>query len=177
MRAEEEIWKDAVGYEGRYQVSSRGQVRSLTYRGYARRTPKILKQAPDSRDGYMMVNLHNDIGAKTHKVHQLVAVMFIGPRPPGAYCLHRDGDYLHNSESNVYWGTPAQNQADRARHGTSNVGAQNPMAKLTESAVVQIKALLKVETGRGSLTRIAADFGVSVATVSDIKRGKTWRTV
>jgi hypothetical protein len=84
----EEIWKDVVNYEGLYQVSNLGQVKSLpkewiTGIGAIRKHyGMILKQSKNSR-GYYMVNLSKDSIAKTYEVHQLVAVAFLGHEPCG----------------------------------------------------------------------------------------------
>ncbi|WP_297478277.1 NUMOD4 domain-containing protein [Ferrovum sp.] len=171
-----EFWKDVVGYEGRYEVSNYGRIKSLTFRGHKRKVPKILKQAKDGFDGRLKVNLSpgkNNGRRKVLKVHHLVLAAFSGPRQAGNYGCHNDGDYLNNCATNLRWDTPKANQNDRLLHGTGNNGERNPNSKLTNEDVLQIKvALLKYR--RGDVNRLADKYSVSRGTISDIKRGRTW---
>jgi hypothetical protein len=68
-----EIWKDILGYEGLYQVSNLGNVRSLNYRRSGK--TKLLKQATDN--GYKRVKLSKNGKKKKYWVHRLVAIAFI----------------------------------------------------------------------------------------------------
>lgn len=175
-KPEIEIWKDVVGYEGRYQVSSLGRVKSLTFRNLLRSVPKILKQSPDGFDGYMTVNLHlgKSIGnPKTLKVHHIVLTAFSGSRPSGYYGCHNDGNYLRNYADNLRWDSPKANQIDRVIHGTGNIGEDNPRAKLTKESVENIRGEL-LKGSRGVISLLAKRHNVSISTISDIKRGKTW---
>ena len=84
---ENEIWKDVIGYEGLYQVSNLGNVKSLPKEqrctnGYRVTKEKILKQSIDGR-GYFNVVLYKNRVAKTRKIHQLVAVAFLNHTPCG----------------------------------------------------------------------------------------------
>jgi hypothetical protein len=114
----EEIWKDIEGYEGIYQVSNLGRVRSLDrcievtnrwgslstyfYRG------KVLSQAIDGR-GYCMVNLANHSTYKICRVHQLVARAFVDGWFEGAVVNHKDENKRNNLPSNLEWVTFAYN--------------------------------------------------------------------
>lgn len=71
----------------------------------------------------------------------------------------------------LYWATPAQNQADRLRDGTSNRGARHPLAQLREADVHAIRELLDFGT---SHRRIAERFGISRQAVTHIAAGTTW---
>lgn len=72
--------------------------------------------------------------------------------------------------NHLSWKTPAENQADRVKHGTHRRGERNKGAKLTEEAVREIIALKGVEP----LRKLAVRFGVSTWTVEDIHRGRNW---
>jgi len=72
-----EIWKDIPNYNGLYQVSNLGRVRS-----FYTSNPKILKQQPNKR-GYLKLNLYKDGKQKTREVHKLVASAFLGHKPCG----------------------------------------------------------------------------------------------
>ena len=119
-----EQWKPVNGYEGIYEVSSHGRVRSLdrvvTYSdGRVRRHKGKILSAPLSRDGYPAVNLHTQGKLKKRYVHSLIAETFIGPRPEGMEVCHNDGNPTNNHVDNLRYGTRSENMLDRVRHGTN----------------------------------------------------------
>lgn len=103
------------GFEG-YEVSSRGRVRSYWIPGVRPRrvgtTYRILTGTRSSF-GYQSYNI---IGRKPIPVHVLIATAFHGPRPAGGVVRHLDGNPQNNAATNIAWGTPAENVADRDRH-------------------------------------------------------------
>lgn len=117
-------WRPVVGYEGYYEVSSIGQVRSVTrvihVRNQADRTcpGKILKLTDDTH-GYLQAGLYVGSRGRHIKVHRLVAEAFIRPGNPGEDVRHLDGDRLNNRADNFAWGTRAENMQDAVRHGTT----------------------------------------------------------
>ena len=113
---ESESWRAVVGYEGIYEVSSLGRVRSLDRidaRGWKRRQVIL---CPGLVRGYYRVVLHNKTGA-TKKVHRLVLEAFCGPCPAGFETRHRDGCWTNNHLFNLQWGSKAENLADKIKHG------------------------------------------------------------
>lgn len=89
-----EIWKDIVGYEGLYQVSNLGRVKSSF------RYKKILKQFEDNKD-YLRVTLYKNNKSKSIKVHKLVAEAFI-PNPNNYNCVnHKDENKTNNNVENL----------------------------------------------------------------------------
>ena len=102
-------WLPVAGYEGRYEVSDRGEVRSLPR---ARTRGGILKQSLRA-NGYPFVSL----SGKSTSVHTLVAEAFHGPRPPGHVVRHLSGDKRDNRAENLAWGTPSENEADKFTQG------------------------------------------------------------
>lgn len=107
----EEIFKDIVGFEGRYQVSNLGNVKSLNYLGT--KTPKNLKPVRHHL-GYMIVKLG---GNNWSMVHTLVAKAFI-PNPEGKHCVnHIDGDKQNNAVWNLEWATYKENMEHAIRTG------------------------------------------------------------
>lgn len=94
-----EIWKDIEGYEGMYQVSNLGRVRSLKYRD--KKNIHILKGGTDKR-GYKLIGLYFK-ERKTYKVHRLVAEAFI-PNPNNLPQVnHIDGNPSNNIITNLEW--------------------------------------------------------------------------
>lgn len=123
-------WRDIPGYEGWYQVSANGQVRSLDriviHRFKDGRIRKanhrgcILVGSRAHSGGYPLVHLHRDGRRVGEVVHRLVLKAFVGPAPQaGMEGCHRDGDPMNNDISNLYWGTRKENVQDMARHGTA----------------------------------------------------------
>jgi len=102
---------------------------------------KWLTQFPKRR-GYLFVTLYEAPETWRHvPVHTLVCTAFHGTRPNGLVVRHLDGNHVNNHESNLRWGTGAENQADRILHGTDHRGEKNYKTTLTESDVRQIREL------------------------------------
>lgn len=113
------------------------------------------------------------LGGETHRVPRVVCERVNGPPPAaGMEAAHSCGNGAGGccTPRHLRWATPAENQADRIEHGTSNRGERHGLAKLTEAEVLQIRAL----RGRMSQARIAAKFGVSQPAVSAIYSGARW---
>ena len=96
----EEIWKPVVGYEGLYEVSNLGRVRSLNYRNTGKVKELI---SHDNGFGYLIVELRNSGNRKTYSVHRLVAQAFI-PNPDNLPEVnHRDLCKTNNCLLNLEW--------------------------------------------------------------------------
>jgi hypothetical protein len=111
------------------------------------------------------------VAGVTRHIHRLVCETFHGPRK-GMVVRHLDGNPLNNRLSNLAWGTHEENAADKVGHGTSNHGERNPQAKLTRSAVVQMRA--EREAG-GTFKTIAARHGVTPMTAHRAITGGSWK--
>lgn len=168
-----EQWKDIPGYEGRYQVSDLGRVRSLprTVRTVSKRGTESLRAIPGCvlklqrhSQGYLQAKL----GERTYIVGPLVLTAFVSSRPSGMECAHGDGVKANNALGNLRWATPAENSADRIAHGTSGKGVRNASAKLAPEVVLAIRE------AAGSQKDVAAAFGVRQSTVSKIKLRQRW---
>jgi len=157
-----ERWRpipDARGYE----VSNLGRVRSkdrvvVTSRGPRSVKGRVLKATPNT-DGYLMVN----VGGRNQTVHRLVLAAFVGPCPDGQEARHLNGNRADNRLANLAWGTRAQNEADRERHGGVLFGVRHPNTRLTPADDRDI--LLQYEQGTPQRV-LAARYGVGQATIS-----------
>ena len=108
-----EEWKDITGFEGLYQVSDLGNVRSMDYKGHG--YTHNLKQRQD-KDGYMVINMSKDKTPYTFKVHRLVAQMFIENPLHKSQVNHIDETTWNNAVTNLEWSTPMEN----SNHGSKN---------------------------------------------------------
>ena len=168
-----EQWKPIVGWEGFYEVSDLGRVRSSSREGtttFGRRAygGTIVKPFPSTR-GYAAVNLTRRGARAQIHVHKAVLEAFVGPRPKGMQACHFDGDRSHAALRNLRWDTVSNNHADKVRHGTDSRGAKNPNAILTSGAAIEIR------NSSLPLKRLAAKFGVSLGCVEKVRYGSTWR--
>lgn len=134
---EKEIWKQIAGYEGSYEVSNFGRVRSfpknlsLKNGGYHYVTTRILKQSPDGK-GYLMVWFYKNKKRKTMKVARLVASAFL-PNPENKPQVdHINGIKTDNRVENLRWVTGKENfhnPITYKRNADSKRGALNHKAK------------------------------------------------
>lgn len=120
-----EQWRAVVGFEGQYEVSDQGRVRSLDrvenwrrlvnglpFEGPRRFKGKILTATPKAAG-----HLHVALGrGNRFYVHHLVLTAFVGPQPTGQECRHWDDCPANNALSNLQWGTRAENLADFERN-------------------------------------------------------------
>lgn len=137
----------------------------------------VEKTGCPSNKGHLRVELHSlATGVKPRKfmVHVLVLELFVGPRPDGMEACHEDGDPNNNHVSNLRWDTPEGNWADRKRHGRGGEGVKSPQAKLTDDAVRDIRESRKCGV---KLKVLAAKYGVSIAKISQVAKGKNWSHV
>lgn len=117
-----EEWLPVVEFEGYYEVSNFGRIRSLprqVMRGTApvMTRPRIMKPTPD-KGGYLTVSLYGDMGRRSRRVHRIVLEAFIGKRPNGMETRHKDGNQRNNHLENLEWCTKSTNTKDQVRHGT-----------------------------------------------------------
>lgn len=175
-----EVWRPVVGYEGLYEVSNLGRIRSLeaTVRG-----PHGSKQRKPAAlliiymgGNYPTVKLHRNDKGKTIRVHRIVLEAFVGPCPKGMECRHfPDGNHTNNRLDNLSWGTKKENAADRELQGQTQRGESNRMAKLTVEVVRKIRELYA--TGEYSQKRLGDMFGVRQTAIFKIVNRKHWTHV
>lgn len=170
-----EKWLPVKGFEGFYEVSDLGRVRSLPRmsrvnsisKGKRLMGGKIRLGSPD-RGGYMRLQL-TALGKVTHAaVHTLVLEAFIGPKQKGQVARHLDGNPSNNTLQNLCWGTHLENMQDRKQHGRYSVGEDHVSSKLTNE---QARYIYDSEL---SGSELASMFNVGNSTISRIKKGKVF---
>ena len=180
-----EIWKDIRGYEGLYQISNMGRLKSLSRKTWIFRAKnngkgsfrhlkeKILKVRipPDKR--YMGTSLCKNGKMKTREIHRLVLEAFVGPCPEGMEGCHEDGNRFNNRLDNLRWDTRSNNHKDKHKHGTDASGERNPQAKLDKDTVALARNLWK--TGKYKQREIAELLGIGHHNISQILTYKRWR--
>lgn len=166
--SDKEIWKDIPGYEGRYQASNLGRIRSVDHivpcaHGATRlMRGRVLKPACSKANPHLYVVLGHK--AKGSPVHQLVARTFLGPQPEGLDVRHLDGDAQNNRIDNLAYGTRTDNILDVYRVGRA-------WRKLTTEDAQSIRS--RIRAGE-KLTEIARAYSVSLSCISAIKHGRTY---
>lgn len=174
---DKEIWKPVVGYEGFYEVSNLGRIKTVerfvtnAFRG--RTVPTKILKINHNTWGYQLVSLCKLGIKKTQAVHQLVAKSFLGEHDPKKDEVnHKDGNKDHNFLENLEWVTNSENKRHGVRTGLYNkiIGVNNNQAKLTPDDIRKIRFLYK----SFNCPEIGRIFKVSVKTIRSIINGKTW---
>lgn len=162
-----EIWKPIPGYEGLYEVSNKGNVRSLNYMHTGKwKTIKLIKH----KNGYLMVCLCKDGKIKQASVHRLVASAFI-PNPDNLPQVnHKDENKLNNSVDNLEWCDGAYNmkygtrQERITKSNTNNPKKSKPILQFD----LEGNLIMKWE----SLNEVMRQTGVGAGNISNCARGK-----
>ena len=148
-----EVWKDIPGYEGLYQVSDLGNIKSITRN-------KILKHTVD-KDGRVSIQLSKKGIRKTNKVCRFVALAFIGEKPEGYHVCHIDGDKENNKLSNLRYDIPTENAIDFYRYGS-----KTSTGILTLKQVIEIRKLYKFNNY--SKRELAEKYNVNRTTIRNV---------
>lgn len=177
MEAKEE-WRAVPGYEGWYEVSDLGRVRSVDRivdhekDGSARRRTHILKPAPNT-SGYPIVVLCKNSVNWTVPVHRLVSLAFLNDGSDGLEINHIDGNKRNNRLCNLQRVTRSENLKHAYRMGlmvpTPKLGEKNGASKLVASDVIAIRS------SPTSRKKLATQYGVTVSNIDCILKGKSWK--
>lgn len=178
-----ERWRAIPGFEGMYEVSDHGIVRSVDrsttrmQNGIKIVQPlkgRIMGVTITKDGGYHAVTLCKNGSGRPYTVHTLVAAAFLGERPEGCiHVCHGDGVPTHNHYLNLRYDTPVGNAADRHLHDTHAKGESNPMAVLNVGAVIDVKQRLQAFT----IKDVSEMTGWNYSTVRDISQGRNWGDV
>lgn len=166
----EEVWLPIPGYEGLYEVSNQGRVRS-----FVRHPEGRIMAASISHRGYYHLALWTDKRPRDKRVHRLVASAFV-PNPDSLPEVnHKDGDKLNNRPGNLEWASSRENMRHAITSGRQTALTNpNKRYKLTPEIVAEIRAAYKPGVrGHGS-TMLSRRYGLNNSTVLDILAGRSW---
>ena len=175
----EEIWKDVKDYEGLYQISNLGRIKSLpkkTNNQYS--NIEIIMKQPLQGIGYYSIQLRKDKKFKTLMVHRLLSEVFI-PNPENKKQVnHINGIKSDNRLENLEWVTSSENMKHAFRTGLkSNHGEFHPMHKLSEIDVKIIRRLYNKTLYFKNIIILAEIFNVTKRNIRFIVNNKSWINV
>lgn len=176
----EEIWKDVVGYEGAYQISNLGRVRSLDRKVNCCHNSQRLHKGKiiipfRSRPGYLRIELGTKKPRK-HFVHRLIAKAFINNPENLPFINHKDGNKLNNDVSNLEWCDSLHNNRHAVTTGLNKVfGENNNKSKLRDRDIVRIRELYSNRLF--NQTELAKKYNVDPSLISQIVLGKIWKHI
>lgn len=164
-----EIWKPVNGYEGHYEISNKGRIKSVQRTIKSTSGDRVLlskiKPVFIGPHGYMFAHLRKDKKARTIPVHRIIAIAFI-PNPEGKPCVnHIDADKTNFHISNLEWVTYKEN----LHHALKLSKGGN--SKLTVEQVIEIR------NSKEKNVHLAKKYNVVVETISHIKNNKTWNVI
>jgi len=178
-----EEWRNinTPGYEGLYQVSNLGRVRSMRNRTSSKAGSILKPRTKASRDGkgrYGRVMLSNGTARKSEQVHNLVAIAFLGPIPKGQEVNHKDGQKWNARLSNLEYVTHLKNMQHAIATGLHDYdsvrGEKNLNAKLTDEKVKIIRQRLREGIG---VVAIGREVDMPYQRVQEIRDGVGWTHV
>ena len=164
-----EEWRDIQGYEGYYQVSNLGRIKSIRFN-----KEKILTIQHD-KDGYCTVGLTKNNKLKLCKVHRLVCKTFFNNSKNKPQVNHINGIKNDNRAENLQWCTCKENMKHGWKTGLykSKKGSKHGNSKLTEKEVIEIRELSKIKTRK----QIAKKYKISYSNVGAIINNKLWKHI
>lgn len=184
---DEEVWKPVVGYEGLYEVSSKGRVRSLPFK---HSNCKVLKLT-QRNNGYLFLTLSKNRVQKPHSVHRLVAMAFI-PNPDNKPTVnHKNEIRTDNRVENLEWATYYEQnhygthlqKAKSSLKRTYNTPQMKEMLSLRQKKnksgaacgkrIVQLDKSFNFVNTWNSITQAATTLCISQSSISMCLTGKT----
>lgn len=178
-----EQWRSVVGFDGYYEVSDQGCLRScdrtipITGGGDSYGAIRALRGRPlplrPRPDGYVPCSLSKDGLRGNYFVHRLVAVAFVGPCPDGMEVAHQNGVRSDNRRENLAYASRSENNRQKVEHGTHQRGERNGASKLTNEQAAAVKFLMDELPVRW----LAEAFGITAQAVYRTRSGLIWASV
>ena len=169
-----EIWKDIEGYEGLYQVSNLGRVKSLEkLKGVQIQKERILSPTT-IKGGYYRVTLCKKGICNKYLVHRLVAKAFL---PQNITVNHKNGNKADNSVVNLEWLTQKENNIHAHQTGLTPIGTQRKDAKLNEEQVREIRKTYIANNKKYSTRALARKYGVHPSIIQRIVNNKAYKNI
>lgn len=165
-----EEWRDVVGYEGLYQVSNYGRVKSF----HNSRLPQLIRVNPN-KSGYATVGLSKNGEMKSRSVHILVAQAFLFKADSTLIVHHKDNTKINSCVWNLAWVTYSENTKDAYRIGTLKSKSHN--RKLTADDVRYIRAHYIPRHPEFGAKALAKKFKVHVSVINDVINYRTYKDV
>lgn len=174
-----EIWKSIKGYEGLYEVSNFGKIKSLDRLVRHKKESDFriqkgaIKKQPKNSDGYLTVILYLKNKQKSFLVHRLVCYHFKNNPQNKPTVNHKDGNKLNNHINNLEWNTISENTKHAWETGLikKKSGDSCNNRKLSSLQVSEIKNLLPNNTH----LEISKMYNVSRSTISAVSNGQNWK--
>lgn len=174
-----EIWKDIVGYEGYYQVSNLGRVKSLdrystTKRGVIKNTKGKILSLSLKKEGYLSVMLCVNSDKHRFNAHRLLAITFL-PNPLNLPEVnHKNGIKSDNTIENLEWVTKSENSLHAIKNGLIFIGEKSTSSKLTEKKVLALRRLYRINPNFNK-SEISKKLSVKDSTIHKIIRNQRWK--
>ena len=174
FNTEEEVWKDIKDFEGMYQISSFGRVRSVDRLiensiGHLRRFEGQPIKPLITGQGYLYVRLPTKDGKRNRFIHRLVAETFIVNHKDYPVVNHINGVKTDNRLSNLEWVTYSQNSQHALKNNLTTT------VKLSQQNVLDIRKLYA--SGEYTQKQLADKFGVGRSNIGRIVRRDTWKFI
>ena len=169
-------WKPVLGFEGYYEVSNKGDVKSLTNRKTMKNgvsklfRGKVLSSYSD-KDGYRCIDLYKDGVRSKKKIHRLVCESFIRPPLENEQVNHINGIKYDNNISNIEWVMPKEN----VKHSYYVLKNKGSKRSLSDEQVLEIRDIYK--KGELSFQEIGNLFNVSKHIIYYLLKGVTYKNV
>lgn len=170
-----EVWKQIEGYEGIYEISNLGNVKSLSrlvnnHSGFKKQLKEKILKNHISKTGYFVTDLKNNNERKTFKIHRLIAFAFIDKVIGKEYVNHIDGNKLNNNIDNLEWCTIQENNKHAEKLGLKNdSGINNSKSKL------KIEDVFFIRNSNLKLKELSNIYNLNESTISKIILRKTYK--